>query len=192
MGDDLGTWEPYGVERVAEVMDRLGARWWLSGGEALDRFVGRPTRPHGDLDVSIPTVDAAAVAERLAVDFEVRIASGGRLYRPGEPAPTTHNLWVRARTGGPWRWQVNAEPVDDTTWRYRRDPRVQRARDRAILDIGGLACVAPAVQLLWKAASPRERDEADRAVVFPLLPAGEREWLRGAIALAHPDSPWAE
>jgi hypothetical protein len=192
MSDDLGTWEPYDVERVAEVMDRVGARWWLSGGEALDRFVGRRTREHGDVDVSIAAAETETVVARLADGFDVRFASGGRLYRPGEPAPTTHNLWVRERTGGPWRWQVNGEPVDDTTWRYRRDARVQRPRDRAILELGGLACIAPAVQLLWKAASPRERDEADRAVVFPLLPAGEREWLRGAIALAHPDSPWAE
>jgi hypothetical protein len=192
MSDDLGTWEPYGVERVAEVMDRLDARWWLSGGEALDRFVGRRTRAHGDVDVSVPAGEIEAVVARLADGFDVRFASGGRLYRPGEPASTTHNLWVRERDGGPWRWQVNAEPADDTTWWYRRDPRVSRPRSLAVVAIAGLPCVAPAVQLLWKAASPRERDEADRAVVLPLLAAGEQEWLRGAIALAHPGSPWAE
>jgi len=52
---DLGPWEPYPVHRVVDVMCEVTDDWWLSGGEALDRFVGRHTRAHGDVDVSIPT-----------------------------------------------------------------------------------------------------------------------------------------
>ncbi len=113
------------------------------------------------------------------------------MYRTDEPAPPTHNVWVRERDGGPRRWQVNAEPADAVTWWYRRDPRVHRARARAVVTLGGLACTAPAVQLLWKAAAPLPQDEADRAVILPPLPDEERALLDCAIALAHPRSPWA-
>ena len=45
-----------------------------------------------------------------------------------EPYAAVHNLWVRERDGGSWRWQVNLEPCDASTWTYRRDGRVTRPR----------------------------------------------------------------
>jgi hypothetical protein len=44
--------------------------------------------------------------------------------------------------------------------------------------------------LLWKAAHVLPKDDADLAATLPRLPSEEREWLAGAIALAHPASPW--
>ena len=190
--NDLGPWQPYAVERVVAVMDGVTDDWWLSGGEALDRFVGRRTREHGDVDVSIPTALVDTVTERLAERFDVRIASQGRLHPLADAAAVgaIHNLWVREHGGGPWRFQVNLEPCDGTTWTYRRDERVTRPRREAIVTLGGVPCTAPAVQLLWKAETPAARDELDLAAVAPLLPQDERVWLEGAIALAHPASPW--
>ena len=51
--------------------------------------------------------------------------------------------------------------------------------------------VNPAVQLLWKVADIRARDEQDFAAVVPSLPAHERRWLADAIELGAPTSPWA-
>jgi hypothetical protein len=190
---DLGQWQPYPVERVVEVMAEITGDWWLSGGEALDRFVGHRTREHGDVDVSIPDADFDAVTTRLTERFDVRFASRGRLH-PIADAPSVgpvHNLWVRETGGGPWRFQVNLEPCDASTWIYRRDARVTRPRDEAIVAIGGVPCTAPAVQLLWKSKAPAEKDELDRTVVVPLLTDDERRWLADAIELAHPASPWA-
>jgi hypothetical protein len=85
---------------------------------------------------------------------------------------------------------MNLEPCDATTWTYRRDARIMRSRHLAILTLDGVRCTAPAVQLLWKAAAPTEKDELDRAVVTPLLTDAERRWLDDAIAQAHPTSPW--
>ena len=191
---DLGEWEPYAVERVVELMAGITAGWWLSGGEAIDRFVGRRTHAHGDVDVSIPTADFATVTSALAEQWEVRIAASGRLY-PLDVARNVvplHNLWIRERDGGPWRWQVNLEPCDATTWTYRRDPRVTRPRTEAVVELDGVPCTAPAVQLLWKAKAPLAKDELDRAAVEPRLAERERRWLADAIALAHPASPWCD
>jgi hypothetical protein len=35
--------------------------WWLSGGEALDVFIGRNTRAHGDIDVSVRRADVGGL-----------------------------------------------------------------------------------------------------------------------------------
>jgi len=101
-----------------------------------------------------------------------------------------HGLWARERVGGPWRVQINLEPVEGDDWVFRRDPRVRRPLEQVVHDRDSLPRVNPAVQLLWKAKDPLPKDEIDLANVLPLLPPDERAWLRDAIALAHPDSPW--
>jgi hypothetical protein len=70
-------------------------------------------------------------------------------------------------------------------------PTVRRPWSAAVLDIEGSRVVAPEVQLLWKSADPSVKDESDRAAVTPLLDDEARQWLREAIAQAHPGSPWA-
>lgn len=192
VGEDLGPWEPFSVETVAAVMHATDAVWWLSGGQALDRFLGRVTREHGDIDVSIPRHDLARVATRLGDRLELQIASGGRLYDlDAGPAPElVHGLWARERVRGPWRVQINLEPVEGDDWVFRRDPRVRRPLEQVVHDRDSLPRVNPAVQLLWKAKDPLPKDEIDLVNVLPLLPPDERVWLRDTIALAHPDSAW--
>ena len=46
------------------------------------------------------------------------------------------------------------------------------------------------MQLLFKAKAPRPKDEADLEAALPLLDATQRTWLRHALNLAEPASPW--
>ncbi|SHN44331.1 hypothetical protein [Cryptosporangium aurantiacum] len=105
--------------------------------------------------------------------------------------PGDHNLWARHPGEQVWRVQINLEPITAGTWAYRRDPRVTRPVAEASWRSGRVTCINPAVQLPWKARSPRDRDEQDYRLVHPRLPAAERRWLRDAVRLAHPESPWA-
>jgi hypothetical protein len=192
MAVDLGEWEPYDDATVARLFEMFAARWWLSGGVALDRFVGYRTRPHADVDVSVRRDDWPAVETRLRSVLDVHIAQDGVLT-PIAHRPFTddvHNLWAREQGGGPWKVQVNLEPGDAERWIYRRDAAVSRPWPEAVVRLGGTPCVAPAVQLLWKAKQPRPHDDADFDLVFPLLSTAERSWLAGAVAVAHPESPW--
>jgi hypothetical protein len=88
--------------------------------------------------------------------------------------------------------QINLEPCEGDDWVYRRDPRVRRPLTEVIQEWGGIPCVNPAVQLLWKARDRASKDELDLDAVLPRLVPAERAWLAAAIELAHPDSPWRE
>ena len=88
--------------------------------------------------------------------------------------------------------QINLEPCSGAEWTYRRDLRVHRPLADVINHRGGVPCVNPSVQLLWKARDHAPKDEIDLANVLPLLAAGERAWLAAAIEIAHPESPWLE
>ena len=191
----LGDWDPFDVASVSGLMAGTDALWWLSGGCALDVFLGRVTRVHGDIDVSVRRSDWPLVRSYLADRLEVFIARGGALYAlPGPELPLdeeVHNLWAREIDGDAWRLQLNLEPCNGAAWTFRRDTRVRRPTAEVVWHRDdGLPFVNPAVQLLWKARDAQPKDEIDRANVAPHLSAAERAWLAEAITLAHPDSPW--
>jgi hypothetical protein len=190
---DLGAWSPFAVETVAALMEGAPVTWWLSGGCALDRFAGTEIRPHGDVDISLRRSDWEAFGVHVSPMLECYVARDGDLSPArNELAAQECNIWAREVGGGDWRIQINLEPVVGVTWEYRRDGRVHRPLDEVVRDAGGIPCVNPAVQLLWKAKAPREIDELDYDAIVPLLPHEERAWLAGAIALAHPASPWVD
>lgn len=192
---DLGVWQPFTVGDVLTLMAGTEVMWWLSGGEALDVFVGRPTRPHADIDISLRRSDLAAFREFVARQLELKIAHDGRLYdfsESGRPRdPDVHGLWARETTTGPWRLQINLEPVENDEWIYRRQPAVRVPVEHVIRRRDdGLPYVAPAVQLLWKAKDTQPKDETDFETVLPLLDEHERAWLADVISRCHPASAW--
>jgi hypothetical protein len=167
--------------------------WWLSGGEALDAFVGRTTRTHGDIDISLRRDDLGAFRRFIGERLDLRIAHEGRLHElpDGPVGDDVHGLWARETAHGPWRLQVNLEPVEGDEWIYRRDPSVRLALEHVIRRRDdGLPYVAPAVQLLWKAKDTRPQDEQDFETVLPYLDANERAWLGTMIERCHPQSAW--
>ncbi len=59
-------WEPLSVQEVAELFAGLTIVWWIAGGRAIDLFVGRETRSHGDTDVLIRRDDQIEVQSYLS------------------------------------------------------------------------------------------------------------------------------
>jgi hypothetical protein len=175
------------VRRVSAAIEGTGA--WLSGGIGLDMWLGRVTREHGDIDVSVTRDAWAALRSRLQPELNFFRAESGWLTVLGRDinAPPV-NTWCADATGL-WRLQINLEAGDVDDWRYRRDERVTRAWDAAVLDIEGVPVMAPEAQLLWKSRRSSPEDVADWAVVLPALPVESRDWLRAAVRLAHPESP---
>ncbi len=186
------TWAPMSVPGVVERL-RGVRRWWLSCGRAIDEYVGRTTRKHGDTDVTVAREDWRAVDPLLRPTMEIWTAHDGQLDRTHSSDLPSHiaNLWLRERGHASWRLQVKLEPIQGDVWHYARDARVSRPLDEATRSSGRVWCVSPAVQLLWKSKAPQAKDEHDYSLVVPELPSTERAWLAEAIALAHPDSPWA-
>jgi hypothetical protein len=182
------------VASVLALMAGTDVMWWLSGGEALDVFVGRSTRAHADIDISLRRSDLPDFRAFTSSHLTLKIAHDGQLHELTDLpiADAVNGLWARESAGGPWRLQVNLEPVDNDEWCYRRNPRVRLPVETLIRrrDADGLPYVAPAVQLLWKAKDTRPKDERDFETVAPLLTTDERRWLTDAIARSHPESAW--
>lgn len=190
---ELGPWLPLTPTEVGRLVDGVRTTWWLVGGLALDRFVGRATRPHDDVDVEIPRAGLGAVLDHLS-GWHAHSAHDGRLTglaRAADQPAEANGVWWRQATDGPWRFDLKLAHVDGDDWVYRRHPSL--ARPLASVwwtDTDGVPVIAPEVQLLFKARADRPKDNRDAEVVVPLLDASARAWLIDAVRRAHPDSPW--
>ncbi|MGV8880817.1 MAG: hypothetical protein ACOH19_01570 [Rhodoglobus sp.] len=188
-------WEPLGPDKIARLFATASVRWWLSGGAALDRWLGRAIRPRPNADVSVTTADLAALVASLPEGFTAwASAEGGDAMLPLDDAPTDADpqpVFIHDRARAAWVLQVNVEDGAPHTWVYKRDPRLQLPWDRAVLDIDGIPTGAPEVQLVWKALRPRPEDDADRDAVVAELSDEARAWYERAILTVHPHSSWS-
>jgi hypothetical protein len=171
----------------------MNVLWWIAGGHAIELFVGRPIRGHGDLEVGVLRRDQFVVREHLK-GWDLRAASRGTL-RPWPLGKRlrddVNDVWGRHDPEDPWALQLNLNDSEGDCWVFRRDRRVSRPLGEVVLRTGeGLPYLAPEVQLLFKAKDPRPKDERDLEAALPLLTQEQRSWLVQAISEAHPDHPW--
>lgn len=191
MADDRhGRWAPLTIDAARHELDGCPARWWISGGHALERFVGHSWRAHDDLDVGIRRCDAGLVLTHLRDrGWEVVVAAAGVLNPwdggPLDEAALQNNVWCR-RAGGPWAFDVTVGEGDDDAWVYRRDPTLRRPWDEAVLHRDGVRFLAPELQLLFKSTNVRPKDTVDAQVVIPRLDAPRRAFLHDRLPDDHP------
>jgi hypothetical protein len=197
VADELGPWQPLEPGEVARLFVGLGASWWIAGGWAIDLFVGRQTRPHGDVDVLVLRGDQLAVQRALAGwDLHAADPPGTlRPWRAGEVLPPgVHDVWCRPSPDAPWRLQLMLGEHEGDDWLFRRDRRVRgplAGLGRRSAD--GVPYLAPEVQFLYKARPvPLPKDEADFAAALPLLSTEQRVWLREALGVCAPAHSWRE
>jgi hypothetical protein len=192
-------WDAWHPAEAARLLEGVRAAWYVAAGWAIDLFLGRQRREHGDLEIAVPADRFAEVARALAA-FELFVPgkdeAGREIAWPyasaGEHLETHHQTWVREPATGLWRLDVFREPSDGVTWICRRDERIRLPLGNVILRTDeGIPYARPEIVLLFKAKHAHQaKDESDFTDVLPLLDQPRRRWLAQAIALAHPGHPW--
>jgi len=188
-------WAPLDPEAVARLLAPASIRWWLSGGAALDRWLGRAIRPRPNTDVSVTASDLAALLDALPAQLTAWIPSDGEgaasPFADSAPDADVQPVLIHDDERNVWVLQVNVEDGAPRAWVYKRDPRLQLPWDRAVLDIDGIPTGAPEVQLVWKALRPRPEDDVDKDAVVAELSDESRAWYERAILSIHPHSSWS-
>jgi hypothetical protein len=195
MPDVEYAWDPLTPDEARALLGPLGIRYWIAGGWAIDLFLGRRTRTHGDIDVAMLRGDVPALLPLLG-DWEICIAHGGTLtpWDGGALAPEHHQYWARRRGSSAWRFEVLLECHDGDRWIYRRDDRITLPLHRFGRTTGdGVPYISPEVALLYKSRRPGhdiDRNAADFTAAAPALDDEARTWLRDALSMLSPEHPW--
>jgi len=188
--DELGPWQPLGLGDVVRLFAGFPARWWITGGLALELHLGRSWRAHEDSDVSLLRQDAPALRHLLA-GWDLCVAAAGSLS-PWDGAPPSaeanhNNVRCRTATDQPWCLDVTIGDGDGDCWVFRRDPALRVPWDEAVLhDREGVPYLAPELQLLFKNKNARPKDDVDAREVIPELTVDRRRRLRHLLPDDHP------
>lgn len=192
----IEAWDPWRPAQVVRPLCDVDTAWHVAGGWALElwrqtRGLG-PLRDHHDLEIATPRAKARPVMASLrdhGLDLYAVAAGAVWPLRGDLPKPPVWQVW--AAEAGAYRVDVFLQPGDSRTWIFRRDERVRRPYAQAVARTReGIAFLRPECALLYKAARPRPKDEADFAAIEPDLDGAARDWLIEALTVAHPDHPW--
>ena len=180
--------------------------WSICGGWAVDAWLGRETRDHGDIDISVFHDDRQTLFEHLdgwqlvAHDLNVDGATaelwdGRRLDLPAHIHARFGDAAMPARVDAAAQQGFSLDiQMDDRSgrdWILRREPRIRLPlRDAVRQSPWELPAAVPEVLLFFKASGRhiRRRDELDLLAVLPHLTDEQRDWLRNAISLV--GHPW--
>jgi len=195
----LNLWNPLSTDEVKRLFRSAERPYWISGGWAIDLFLGKSTRPHDDIDISIHRDDQLHFQNVLS-DWDIRASDppgSGRLrpWSSGEFLnPPIHNLWCRKNSTGPWNLEVMLCKFENDEWVYRRNPKIRGP----ISSFGwqkedGTRVIAPEIQLLYKSRSPRAKDNQDFENCVQKFSKEKTQWLHEAILVDSGSShPWIE
>jgi hypothetical protein len=188
--ESLGAWQPLELRQVVRLFERWAARWWITGGMALELHLGRSWRSHDDSDVSILRTDATGLLTVLA-GWDIHIAAAGSLIpwdgRAPRAATDQNNMWCRTAPDSPWCLDVTLSDGDRACWVYRRDPTLRVPWPEAVFRTDqGVPYLNPVIQLLFKSRNNRPKDDRDAREVVPALSLDQRGRLSELLPLGHP------
>lgn len=183
-------WEAWTPARATAEIGRTEIPWCVTGGWAIELFVGAPIRVHGDLEISIPCSRWPVFRPRLS-GLEFFVAGSGELFPLERPALDEHHqTWGRDSLGR-FRIDVFREPHDGDTWICRRDSRLRRPYSDLIRRTDdGIPYMVPEAVLLFKAKHDLPKDQQDLNEAVPMMDEQSIAWLADAIAIVHPQHAW--
>ena len=181
-------WRPLDLRELREVLSGAHFRWCLAGGHAIERFVGRELRKHGEVDVVVFRDEQLKLQEHLAEwglyaadpPGHLRPWKGGEYLEEG-----VHDIWCHRKGSSHWELQVMLQETSGDRWVYRRDKQISGRLDDFIETYGGWPCIRIEAQLLYKSKAPRPKDDQDFESCLPHLDERTRERLRRYLELAY-------
>lgn len=187
--EDLGE----ALKAVPYLMRGFPSFWCVAGGWAIDLYLGRVTRSHGDVELAIFRQDQSLLHTHFS-DWRFGKVAAGHLtdWVSGEYlSPPIHEIHARTNTGPPLSLEFLLNDRVADAWAFRRNLSVTLPLDQAIRrGHADFPILNPGIVLLFKAKNSREKDELDSQATLNALSQDDRRWLRSALLVCHPGHPW--
>ncbi|MBK5529348.1 amino acid transporter [Pseudomonas sp. TH08] len=190
---DQQAWQPWTPDELAQRLKQISRPWSVVGGWALDLWLGRQTRDHGDLEFTVLRDDFLLFRQALSPlqFYTVRDGTFEFLSAERMPGEEIFQVWGFDVVANVWRVDVMLESGTSDIWVYKRDTSLVYPRaEMVVLSATGIPYLKPAAILLFKAKHTRPKDQADFSLALPNLPCEDRHWLARHLAQLHPDHEW--
>jgi len=203
------------INSLANFLDPLGVEWFVSGGWAIDIHLNRVTRERCDLDISVPFSDRLKCIEfflKACWRIEGKLGKGFKTLRKvGDYNDDIHYFWSfpegadfvseyvdhndnrriaynRDSQSELDYIEVFFDKIEDGNFIFRREPRVKRREQRAILQRDNVRYLAPEVVLLFKSNKLSEKNLLDFNAAVDFLDRDALLWFTEALSLVHENS----
>ena len=185
------------IDKVAQIMTNFSEPWCIAGGWALDAFLTRQTREHGDLEISIFR-EAQIIVRNYLMDYKIELIKNGHHIIPWPSNQyiehPLHQLQVNSlKESNPINFDIMLDDKDKGEWVYRRNHKVKHSLDTYFLYTPtGIPYLCPEIVLLYKTKMLRPKDEIDFELAHSYLSNSQRDWLYEATYICYPHHPWLE
>jgi hypothetical protein len=203
------------INSLVNFLEPLSVEWFVSGGWAIDIHLNRITRERCDLDISVPFSDHLTCIEFFLGKgwrIEGKLGGGFRTIRTAaDYHDDIHYFWSfpagvdfvseYVDDDGNRRIAYNRDAqneldyievffdrIKDSHFVFRRDPRVKRHEDRAILERDSVRYLAPEVVLLFKSNRLSEKNLLDFDAAVDSLDGDALLWFTEALSLMYGNS----
>jgi hypothetical protein len=200
------------INSLVNFLGPLSVEWFVSGGWAIDIHLNQVTRKRCDLDISVPFSDRLKCIEFFLGEgwrIEGKLGGGFRTLRKvSDYNDDIHYSWSFPEgvdfvseymdDDGNRRIAYNRDSQSELDYievffdvirggrfNFRRDPRVKRREDRAILEREGVRYLAPELVLLFKSNRLSEKNLLDFDAAVDYLGGDALVWLIEALSLVY-------
>jgi Aminoglycoside-2''-adenylyltransferase len=184
---------PEELARVAGLMSDYDRSWALCGGWAVDAWLGRTTRRHEDVDLSVFHDEQDAVFEYFTEGW---LLNGHDRHDDDGTDPWTGRTLdfpahIHARSEG-FDLDIQLDRRTGDEWLFSRRAGLTLPVEQVITPSPWrLPTLVPEAALFYKAIGAiRPHDEADFRVLAPELRGDQRRWLHDALVALRPGHEW--
>lgn len=185
------------VLNIKKILNNFTKPWYIAGGWAIDLYLGKKTRMHKDIEISIFRQDQKELYEYLNDWTLYKVIPGQhkrqRWLRNEWLSLPIHELHTTSpsKEENEINFEILLNESNHHYWYFRRNQQVKRR----LYKIGRIGCqgipyLSPEIVLLYKAKGPTIYDFNDFIQTIDLLTIEERAWLNKAIGYCYQSHPW--
>ncbi|GAA0500622.1 hypothetical protein GCM10008986_29930 [Salinibacillus aidingensis] len=176
---------------INELMSDFNKIWFVVGGWAIDLHIGKETRLHKDIEISVFRKDQLKLKEYLQEwEFQKVIKGEFHPWKNEYLELPIHEIHAINKLSGA-KMEILLNETCGNKWIFRRDMRISYPiKELYRYSVQGIPYLNPEIVLLYKVRNTREKDHQDFMTVKDYLNDHQRKWLSEAIQIHEPQHEW--
>jgi hypothetical protein len=204
------------LHSLCEHLSDIKIDWHLCGGLAIDVYLGKKTRTHKDIDITVSYDDMKACIDFLLTkEWTIDAPVGKKRLVPIDYALSRRdlhfdNIWCYKecaeflrveKIDGIFKYmnyeqreqteldfiEIIFNRIEDDTFYYKRNFNITSCTDKAFIKIGKLSILAPEIVLLYKSTDHENiNNKHDYEVVINHMRKDRYDWLMNALQVIYP------